>query len=281
MIIIIGPTAAGKTVYSLNLAKELDGEIISADSMQVYRGMDIGTAKPSKAEQFEVKHHLIDIRNPDEAWTVSDFIREAKAASENILKNGKIPIMVGGTGLYLNAWLNGFSFPIAAGDLEVRSILESEPLEVLYQKLVKADPKAAEKIHQNDKKRIVRALEVYAITGKPISELQKKGDSFSKDNNIIGLDLPREKLYERINNRVDNMIKLGLVAEVQGLLKKGYSKDLQSMQALGYKEVIDYLEGKYSKEEMIEELKKRTRNFARRQMTWFRRFENVRWLNIS
>lgn len=278
-LIILGPTATGKTKLSIDLAKKSGGEIISADSMQVYRGMDIGTAKPTIEERQGITHHLIDVRNPDESWTVSDFINECG----KLIPQLKNPIIVGGTGLYLWSLLEGFSFPITPADKEIRARLESIPTSTLYAQLSAIDPDAAAKIHPNDKKRIIRAIEVFELTGKKISEMQKYRLEPSRPAGtgskylLVGLNLPREILYERINQRVDSMIEKGLIDEVRGLLAKGYNKDLPSMQALGYKEVIDHLDGKYSKAEMIEELKKRTRNFARRQMTWFRRFNNVVW----
>jgi tRNA dimethylallyltransferase len=295
MLIILGPTAVGKSKLAVELAKNIKGEIISADSMQVYRGMDIGTAKPPLEERQGIPHHLIDIRDPDEEWTVSDFVEQTNRISGELVTRGKTPIIVGGTGLYLWALLKGFSFPITPADKELRSRLEKEQLATLYSRLSIVDPKAAAKIHENDKKRIIRALEVYELTGKPISELQQSvaevfrpplnGDlkvaSTYKSRHsacaLIGLDLPRDELYSHINQRVDGMIKKGLIDEVKGLLAKGFAKNLPSFQALGYKEVVDYLDGKWSKEEMIKELKKRTRHFARRQMTWFRRFENIKW----
>jgi tRNA dimethylallyltransferase len=285
--VIFGPTAVGKTKLSIEIANELNGEIVSADSMQVYRGMDIGTAKPTLEERRRIPHHLIDIRNPNEEWTVSDFVIECEQRINELENKGKIPLIVGGTGLYLWALLEGFSFPITPADKELRARLENEPTSTLYARLSTIDPKAAAKIHENDKKRIIRALEVYELTGKPISELQKKklGDSphLSVGNNnhptLIGLTLPRDELYSRINQRVDRMIEKGLAEEVEGLLAKGYSRELFSFQALGYKEVAQHLDGKWTKEQMIEELKKRTRNFARRQMTWFRRFHAVKWFH--
>ncbi|MFA6548350.1 MAG: tRNA (adenosine(37)-N6)-dimethylallyltransferase MiaA, partial [Candidatus Margulisiibacteriota bacterium] len=253
-------------------------EIISADSMQVYRGMDIGTAKPTLEERQGILHHLIDIRSPDEEWTVSDFVERTKELRD---QRAKKLIIVGGTGLYLWSLLNGYSFPLAPTDKEIRNRLEKEPISTLYAKLSTIDPAAVKRIHANDKKRIVRALEVYELTGRPISETQTSNpqttDSGTQDYILVGINLPREKLYQRINQRVEDMIKKGLVEEVEGLLAKGYAKSLPSMQALGYKEVINYLEGKWTKEKMVEELKKRTRHFARRQMTWFRRFKNARW----
>ena len=290
--VIFGPTAVGKTQLAIELAQKINGEIISADSMQVYRGMDIGTAKPTLAERQGIPHHLIDIRNPDEEWTVSNFVRESQNSKVKIQNNGKIPIIVGGTGLYLWSLLEGFAFPITPADKEVRARLEKLPPPTLYSLLSKTDPAAAAKIHVNDKKRIIRALEVFEVTGKPISELQKlrleEPRQFSlpagrqvagSEYVLIGLNLPREELYARINARVDSMLAKGLIDEVKGLLEKGYTKDLRSMQALGYKETIEYIEGRWTLELMTEELRKRTRNFARRQLTWFRRFKDVKWFS--
>ena len=289
-LVILGPTAAGKSAFAIKQAQKLQGEIISADSMQVYRGMDIGTAKLPFKERRGLPHYLIDVRDPDEEWTVSDFVEEARRLIPEIKSRGKTPIIVGGTGLYLWSLLKGFSFPISPADKALRAKLGAIPTPTLYARLSTVDPKAAEKIHENNKKRIVRALEVFELTGRPISQLQEPRRastllgtlSLSKGSvagsfQLIGLSPPREALYARIEQRVDDMIEKGLAEEVEGLLKKGYSKNLNSMQALGYKETIEYLEGRWTKEKMIEELKKRTRNFAKRQMTWFRRFENVDW----
>ena len=249
--------------------------------MQVYRGLDIGTAKPTMEERQGIPHHLIDIHNPDEEWTVSDFVEESQKLKVKIQNKGKLPIIVGGTGLYLWSLLEGFAFPISPADKELRGRLEELPTTTLYAQLSASDPKAAEKIHANDKKRIIRALEVFELTGKPISELQEsrkpEAESRTRNYTLIGINLTREELYERINARIDNMIAQGLIGEVEGLLAKGYSKSLNSFQALGYKEVVEYLDGKWDKEQMVEELKKRTRNFARRQLTWFRRFKDVKW----
>ncbi|MFH1542265.1 MAG: tRNA (adenosine(37)-N6)-dimethylallyltransferase MiaA [bacterium] len=280
-VILLGPTAVGKTKLAIELAKEIGGEIISADSMQVYRGMDIGTAKPTIEERQGIPHHLIDIRNPDEEWTVSDFVRECQMTKSKIQMNHKNPIIVGGTGLYLHSLIEGYSFPIAKANPEIRIRLEQVPIQTLHSKLRLIDPEAANKINPNDKKRLVRALEVHELTGQPISKLQKERATDHSlritDYKIIGLTIPREELYEKINQRVDQMIEQGLVEEVKGLLEKGYAQELKSFQALGYKEVIEYLNGNWSRDKMIEELKKRTRNFARRQMTWFKRFKNVEW----
>jgi tRNA dimethylallyltransferase len=275
---ILGPTATGKSSLAIKLAKGLNGEIISADSMQVYRGMDIGTAKPSKEEQGKVPHHLIDLKDPDKSWTVSDFISRANEIISSLHKRGKLPILVGGTGLYLNSFLEGYSFPITAPNPALRARLEKEEASKLWEKLNKIDAAAAGKISKNDKKRIIRALEVYEGTGMPISKLQKRSPITDIYNVImVGLNMDREKLYEKINKRVDLMIESGLIEEVKGLLAKGYDRTLTSMQALGYKETIDHLEGKRPLGETIDLIKQKTRNFARRQMTWFRRFKDVKW----
>lgn len=281
-IFIFGPTAVGKTSLSIELAKQLNGEIISADSMQVYRGMDIGTAKPTAEERQGIPHHLIDVRDPNEEWTVSDFVGESQRLLAEIEKHGKVPIIVGGTGLYLWSLIEGFSFPITPADKELRARLEIIPASTLYSQLSTIDPAAAAKIHPNDKKRLMRALEVFELTGRPISELQKNRTESLVTGQKFCLTLSREVLYERINQRIDQMIARGLVDEVKALLAKGYNKELPALQGLGYKEVIDYINGGYPTEAaMVEELKKRTRNFARRQMTWFRRFKDVKLIDAA
>ncbi|MCX5725608.1 MAG: tRNA (adenosine(37)-N6)-dimethylallyltransferase MiaA [Candidatus Saganbacteria bacterium] len=256
LLILLGPTASGKSHLAIELAKTFNGEIVSADSMQVYKGMDIGTAKPEESEREKIPHHLIDIKNPDENWSVADFIKEANKLIDKISKDGKLPIIAGGTGLYL------FS------------------LIYLHNKLMGFDQETAKKLHVNDTKRITRALEVYELTGKPISAQGEK-DPLSKKYNIIiiGLNMNREDLYKKIEERIDSMIEKGLIKEVSELKNVGYGTELSSMQALGYKEVMDYLEGRYEKDEMVALLKKRTRNFAKRQMTWFRRFKDIKWFD--
>jgi tRNA dimethylallyltransferase len=237
VLVILGQTAVGKSRVALEAAKELKGEIISADSMQVYRGMDIGTAKTPKTQRRKIPHHLIDICNPDESWTVADFVKETKALVPEIQKRKRVPIIVGGTGLYLWSLLEGFSFPPLQADKELRKSLEEKSSEELYQELVEVDPDSAYKIHPNNKKRIIRALEVFKLTGTPISRTQNT-EHRALNTVLIGLTLPREKLYARINQRVDQMIEKGLVAEVEALLKKGYAKKLPAMEALGYKEIL-------------------------------------------
>jgi tRNA dimethylallyltransferase len=286
LLIILGPTAVGKSKLAIELAQKLNGEIISADSMQVYFGMDIGTAKPSKEELEEVPHHLINIIPPDKNWSVSDFVSNAKDIIKDIVKRGKLPIVVGGTGLYLNALIEGYSFPVIEADKSIRERLEGEAKSFgsvhLYEKLKKADPDAASKIHFNDLKRIIRALEVFEITGKPMSQLASKDvENLPYETVIVGLDMERKKLYERIEERVDQMLKAGLIDEVKGLIGEGYDRKLTSMQAIGYKEVAEHLHGKYTNDELVNILKQNTRNFAKRQMTWFRRFKNVSWFDVE
>lgn len=286
ILIIIGPTAVGKSKLAIEIAKKLDGEIISADSMQVYIGMDIGTAKPSKNELEEVPHHLINLIAPDKPWSVSDFVNNTKGLIEDIAERGKFPIVIGGTGLYLNALIEGYSFPEIKKNDEVRRRLEGESNSYgslhLYEKLKKIDPDSAANIHFNDAKRIIRALEVYELTGKPMSELRTKNEeNINFKPVIIGLDMDRHELYKWIEARVDDMLTKGLVDEVKGLIKEGYDPKLTSMQAIGYKEVAEHLHGKYTYDELVNILKQNTRNFAKRQMTWFRRFKDVNWFEVD
>ncbi len=277
--LLFGPTATGKTELAVELASQKNIEIISADSMQVYRHMDIGTAKPTKEQRKKAAHHLIDIVDPDEEWNVSFFIRNAKSLSEKILKKGRLPLVVGGTGFYLNAFINDFSFPLAPASVRIRQELLKKSAEELRAELEKADPVSAAKISKNDKKRAVRALEVFLLTGTAISKLQKNKER--DDLILICLDDKRENIYSRINERVDDMMRAGLIEEVSSLLEKGYSKSLVSMQALGYKEIVEYLEKRLTKEETVELIKRRTRNFAKRQISWFGRFKNVHRVDIG
>lgn len=279
VLLLFGPTASGKTNLSIDLSQKINAEIISADSMQVYRFMDIGTAKPTISQREKIPHYLIDIVNPDESWTVADFIEKANECILDIEKRDKLPLIVGGTGLYLNAFINGFALPIVPRNEEIRNKLSSIESSKLHEKLESVDAQSAERINKNDKKRLIRALEVYELTGSPISKLQKKNRN--KSLKLICINLDREKLYKKINERVDKMLSKGLIDEVKSLLKKGYGENLQSMQALGYKEVISYLKNNLSHDEMVELIKKRTRNFARRQLTWFRRFQDAEWIDLE
>ena len=284
VIVIVGPTASGKTSLAISLAKQINGEIVSCDSMQIYKDMRIGTAKPTETEQEGIKHYLLDFLPPDKRYTVSDFCIDAKKAINQILEKKKFPILVGGTGLYIDSLIYEINYPHINTDEKYRAELEEQikinGLYALYNKACEIDEVAMKKISPNDKKRILRVLEIYHDTGKTKTQLEaesKKSD-IPYDYTIFGLDMPREILYERINKRVDAMIEQGLIYEVEQLLKK-YKVFPTAMQSIGYKETKEYLDGKISKEEMIEIIKKKTRNYAKRQLTWFRKNKQIIWLN--
>lgn len=284
VIVICGPTASGKTALSIELAKKINGEIISSDSMQIYKYMDIGTAKPTKEEMQGIPHHLLDFVEPNQRYSVAEFKKDAEKSIEEILAKGKIPIIVGGTGLYVDSLIYGIEYQDMELDEKYRQELEEraqkEGLEKLYAEAQKIDSQAMEKISQNDKKRILRVLEIYKATGKNKTEQEiesrKKGVKY--DYKVFAINLEREKLYERINKRVDTMIEQGLIQEVEQLLKK-YDKFPTAMQGLGYKEVVQYLQGELTKEEMIEKLKMETRRYAKRQITWFKKNKQTIWIN--
>ena len=284
LIILTGPTAVGKTKASIGLAKALNGEIISADSMQVYKHMDIGSAKIRPEEMQGIKHYLIDELEPNEEFHVVRFQEMAKKAMEEIYAKNKIPIVVGGTGFYIQALLYDIDFTESNEDSEYRKELEQlameKGVESLHNMLHEVDPASAEAIHANNVKRIIRALEFYKQTGEKISEHneQERAKSSPYDFCYFVLNDERERLYERINFRIDQMLKNGLVDEVKTLKEKGYTKDMVSMQGLGYKEILDYLNGECSLEEAIYILKRDTRHFAKRQLTWFRRERDVIWI---
>lgn len=287
IIVIVGPTAVGKTYVSIELAKKLGTEIISADSMQIYKGMDVGTAKIKTEEMQGIKHHMIDMINPDDNYSVSDFKTEAEKNIDDMLSRGKTPVIVGGSGLYVNSLIYDLDFSNAKSNEKLRDYYtyyhQEHGEDALYEKLKKIDPESAEKIHKNNVKRVIRALEVYDLTGKKFSEtntdIRKKSSKY--DFILIGLSMDRKILYERINQRVDKMIEDGLVEEVKSLLEKGFEKNLISMQAIGYKEIIEFLEGNITFEEAVNILKQNTRHFAKRQFTWFLKDENVKWFNIE
>lgn len=283
--VIIGPTAVGKTELSLEIAERLGAEIISADSMQIYRGMDIGTAKPTLQERRGIPHHLIDIVDPDTPFTVSDYQQYFDETVEDVRRRGKIPLVVGGTGLYVRAVTRKFRIPTPASDPDLRAKLKlrarEEGAETLFEELKAIDPQAALRIHPNDQKRVIRALEVYLSSGQPISDwLVDAQEPLAEGTLIIGLERHRETLYNRINLRVDAMIKNGLLAEVKSLLDQGYSPELPSMQGLGYKEFVPVLSGESDLNSAVELLKKRTRNYAKRQISWFKR-EEVHWFSVD
>ncbi|NQS97307.1 MAG: tRNA (adenosine(37)-N6)-dimethylallyltransferase MiaA [candidate division Zixibacteria bacterium] len=282
--VILGPTAAGKTAVGIAAAEAMNGEIVSADSRQIYRGMTIGTAKPSKGALGRVRHHLIDILEPDELFSAGEFVRRAMAAIEDIASRGKLPIVVGGAGLYIRALTRGI-FNGESSDADFRTELQCQyeqgGSEDLLAQLRRIDPEYAGKVHLNDKKKLVRALEIYHTTGMTITELNRvQGDGWIEPISI-GLELPRETLYERINQRVKAMIEAGLIEEVESLRSKGYGRDLNSINSPGYVEVYDYLDGNIGYDEIIELIKRNTRRYAKRQITWFRKEEGVRWVDVS
>ena len=285
VVVIVGPTASGKTALSIELAKKLDGEIISSDSMQIYKDMDIGTAKVTKEEAQGIKHYLVDFVSPDQRYTVSDFKKDAEAAIKEILEKGKVPIVVGGTGLYVNSLIYGIEYQDMKIDEEYRNELMNRAedpveLEKMWNEANAIDPNAMQKISKNDKKRIVRVLEIFKSTGKTKTEHEilsrQKGVEY--DYKVFGISMDREKLYERINLRVDLMIEAGLEDEVRNLLNK-YNEFPTAMQGLGYKEVKEYFDGILTREEMIEKIKQESRRYAKRQLTWFRRNEEIIWLD--
>ena len=286
VIVICGPTASGKTKLGIKLAKKINGEIVSCDSMQIYKDMDIGTAKPTKAEQNEAKHYLIDFVSPDKRYSVAEYKNDAENVIDKIIKDNKTPIIVGGTGLYLNSLIYGIDYPDIKTDLNYRKELEEkvnkDGLEEIYKEAKIIDPIAVEKISKNDKKRILRILEIYHSTGKTKTELEKESrkNGIKYDYRIFVLNMPRCELYERINKRVDIMIKEGLIEEVKKIISK-YKEFPTAMQGLGYKEVVEFLENKITKEEMIEKIKMETRRYAKRQLTWFKSYKEATWLDSN
>ena len=284
VIVICGPTASGKTSLSIELAKKINGEIVSCDSMQIYKDMTIGTAKPTIDEMQGIKHFLIDFVSPEERYSVADYKRDATKAIKEIIQKNKVPIIVGGTGLYLEAIIYNIEYNEIETDLkyreELEKIEEAEGLEKLYNLANKIDKKAMEKISHNDKKRIFRVLEIYHSTGKTKTELEieSRKNKPKFDYLLFGITMDREKLYDRINRRVDIMMDQGLIREVENLLKK-YNEFPTAMQGLGYKEVVEYLKGITTKEEMIEKIKQETRRYAKRQLTWFRKYKNLIWID--
>lgn len=285
LIVLTGPTAAGKTELSIALAKKLNGAIISADSMQVYKYMNIGSAKIRPEEMQGVRHYLVDVLDPREEFHVARFQQMAKEAMDEIYRNGQLPIVVGGTGFYIQALLKDIDFDESSGELPCRKELEEtarrEGGAVLYERLKQVDPESAEAIHPNNVKRVIRALEFYQETGQPISlhnrEQKEKQPPYTYAYFVLNDD--RARLYERIDRRVDRMVEQGLVEEVRWLKEHGYDRSLVSMQGLGYKELFPYLDGTCSLEEAVEIIKRDTRHFAKRQITWFKREPDVIWLN--
>ena len=285
LVILTGPTAVGKTALSIKLAKAIGGEIISADSMQVYRYMDIGSAKIKKEEMDGVPHHLIDILMPEEAFNVFIFKELAKEALDEIYQRGHIPIIAGGTGFYIQALLYDIDFETEEENTDIRKELETiaevKGKQFLHEKLKEVDPVSAEEIHENNVKRVIRALEYYELNQKPISDHNKEQRQKDSAYNACYFVLNDERalLYERIDKRVDLMLEEGLVLEVQRLKDMGYHKNMVSMQGLGYKEILAYLDGECTLEEAVYLIKRDSRHFAKRQLTWFRREKDVIWIN--
>ena len=285
LVILVGPTAVGKTAASIGLAKALNGEIISGDSMQIFKGLDIGTAKISKEEMDGVVHHLIDIKEPWESFSVAEFKRLADEAIEDIYSRGKMPIIVGGTGFYVNSVLYEYHFGEADTDEAYRNqlqqYLDEHGNDALWKLLQEKDPASAQRLHSNDTKRVMRALEVLHVTGVPASERQSTLDRQTMRYNAvyIALTMPREILYDRINLRVELMMKEGLEQEVRRALESGVPQDALSMTSIGYRQMIQYFNGEISLERAVELIQRDTRHFAKRQLTWFRHDPNIQWVD--
>ena len=281
IVIICGPTGAGKSAVAVSLAQKLGGEIVSADSQAVYRGMDIGTAKPSKLEREAVPHHLIDVADPDEHFDAFRFVKLADEAINDIISRGKVPFVVGGTGMYIRMLVHGVS-KAPGGDEELRRGLEikikDDGLRSLHDRLREIDPEAAAKIKATDKTRIIRALEVFELTGSTISSFNKEHQFAGRryDALQIGINAPREELYKKINARIDAMLVAGLLDEVKGLVKK-YGSDIQSLKAVGYKEFVEHLRGDSTLARATELAKQHSRQYAKRQLTWFKNVNDIKW----
>lgn len=285
VIVIVGPTAVGKTKLSIELAKRFFGEIINGDAMQVYSGLDIGTAKIRAEEAQGVPHHLIDIRQPEEPYTVAEFQKDARRKISELTHRGKMPVIAGGTGLYIKAALYDYKFSMARADASLRTALlqlaERAGADALHARLKKVDPVSAARIHPHNVKRVIRALEVYRQTGKPFSQMQNRTEVRALyDAIVIGLTMDRPLLYQRINDRVEKMIEKGLVDEVRRLYDRGI-RTAQAVQAIGYKEFYPYFDGLITLPQAIETLKKNSRHYAKRQFTWFRRQMDVQWFDMT
>lgn len=285
VIVIVGPTASGKTALSIELAKKIDGEIISCDSMQIYKDMNIGSAKPTIEEMQGIKHYMIDIAEPTERFSVAEYKKRSEEAIDEILQKGKVPIIVGGTGLYANSLIYNIEYNEIMLDEEYRKnlmkIAETEAgLATLYEKARSIDPVAMEKISSNDKKRIIRVLEIKHSTGKNKTELEleSRKNEVKYEYKVFAINMPREILYDRINKRVDIMIENGLIDEVENIIEK-YKEFPTAMQAIGYKEIVMYLKGELTKQEAIEKIKQESRRYAKRQITWFKKIEDIKWID--
>ncbi len=286
MIILVGPTAVGKTSVSLPLAQRLNAEIISADSRQIYKFMSIGTAKPTPTEMQDIPHHLVDELEPGEKYTAGQFARDAARIIDEIYSRGRRPLVVGGAGFYIKALTQGL-FDQKSTDNKIRKELQrqvaKEGVEQMYREFQSIDPDYASEVHINDEKKIIRAIEIYRVTGKPPSVhfTQETHFSLQRPYKIIGLRMDRKKLYHRINQRVERMIEQGLIEEVKGILAKGYTGDENALQTVGYQEILAYLAGELSLKEAINQIQTNTRQYAKRQMTWFRNQHEVAWFALA
>lgn len=287
VLVLVGPTAVGKSALALDVADRLNTDIISADSAQVYRKLDLGTAKPSPGEQLRIRHHLISIVDPDEPYSVADYKRDAESIIIGLRQRGRLPFLVGGSGLYIRAVLESYAFGAKGADNAFRQAYEQlaaeQGLSVLYEKLRTIDPKAAAKIHPNDRRRIIRALEVFNLEGRPISEQSTKTVVSESPFEPVyyGLTINREMLYHKIETRVESMLEAGFLKEVKTLYREGYDENDPGMQVLGYRQLLSYLKGYISFDQSVSEIKKQTRHLAKRQLTWFRREKGIEWLEIE
>lgn len=286
VIIVAGPTAVGKTKYSIEIAKAFNGEIVSADSMQIYKYMDIGSAKPTQDELSQAKHYLVDEIDPRQEFSVAEYQALAKQYIKQIFESGKTPVISGGTGLYINSLLYDMDFSVMPKQAEFRKQLEREAelhgVEYVHDRLKELDPAAADRIHPNNLKKVIRAIEILETTGERVREFQ---ESFVPTGDygciLIGLTRDREELYRRIDERVDLLMKAGLVEEIESLLDKGLTEKSISMKGIGYKEIIAYLHGEYDQAEAVRRVKQNTRHYAKRQLTWLRRYQDMIWINLS
>ncbi len=287
ILVVVGPTAVGKTELAVDVARKLDAEIISADSMQVYRGMDVGTAKPTVRERGGIAHHLIDVIDPTEDFTVAQYQQLAEEAIIQITDRGRVPLLTGGTGLYVRAVIDGFDFPGEYEDLSLREEMQRFAEEhgnaALHQRLRQVDPAAAARLHPNDRRRVIRALEVYELTGIPLSQhLRGQSQRPARHEAVMfGLTRPRPELYARCDQRVEIMLRKGLLAEVKSLLSMGFDHRTTALQAIGYKELVGYLQGEYDWDEATRLLKRNTRRYAKRQYTWFMRDQRISWIDLG
>jgi tRNA dimethylallyltransferase len=281
LLVIVGPTASGKSVLALEVAQRHGGEIVSADSRTVYRWMDIGTAKPTPAERARVPHHLLDVVDPDEPYTLAQYQEQALGAIERIHGRGRLPMLVGGAGLYVSAVCDGLRLPNVAPDAEYRTDLEHRDWQSLQAELARVDPESARRIDPKNKRRVIRALEVHHATGVPFSKWHAHRDEPPFKPVFVGLQLEREELYRRIDIRIDAWLEAGLLNEVRALLERGYSPSLPSMSGIGYRELAQVTEGRLGLDEAAQQMKHATHAYARRQLTWFRRDARIRWLNAT